>query len=194
MAGPFAAPPPTRPAGPPPSAPVAPGGALVRRQERRPAPWWIVVEAAAVALVLAVVGGLVVASDVVVDWREPVAASILLMTPFFVWYVASRVRRRLLALALGYLAMLVVGVGIALGLALMFVPTIAGFAGGVLGPLAGGVAFMLTSRHERAAARPQAAVTPEHWRVDEHGDTDTMPYVLPKDELRRMHDGDSLAG
>lgn len=193
MAGPFAAPAPMRPT--PRAAPVPSGAKQVRKnQERRPAPWWIVVEGAAVALVLAVVGGLIVASDVVVDWREPVAASILLMTPFFVWYVASRVRRRLLSLAAGYVAMLVVGAGIGFGGALVFLPTIAGFTGAVLGPLAGGVAFMLTSGHDRAPARPPAAKGPGQWRETAHGDTDTMPYVLPRDELRRMRDGDSLAG
>lgn len=193
MAGPFAAPQP-QPGPRPPTAPLTARGVLVRKHNRRPAPWWILVEAAAVALVLAVVGGLAIASDVIVDWREPVAASILLMTPFFVWYVASRVRRRLLALASAYLAMLVVGVGIALGGALVYVPTLAGFAGAVLGALAGGLAFMFTSQYQRPAPRRPASQGPEHWRADEHGDTDTMPYVLPKEELRRMRDGDSLAG
>lgn len=191
MAGPFAAPPMRSAPTPPPAAPLP---RAERDPGRRPAPWWVVVEAGAVALVLAVLGGLAVASDVVVDWREPVAAGILLLTPFLVWYVASRVRRRLLALASGYLAMLVVGVGIAVGAAVVLAPTIAGFAGAVLGPLAGSVAFVLTSRHGLPNARRGAAKGPTQRPHDPTGDTDTMPYVLPKDELRRMQDGDSLAG
>lgn len=167
--------------------------AVVRDPGRRPAPFWVVVEAVAVALVLAVVGGLAVVSGVVVDWREPVAASILLLTPFLVWYVASRVRRRLFAVAFAYLAMLVVGAGIAVGGGLVLAPTLAGFAGAVLGPVAGGVAFVLTSRHGLPQA-PARIVRPSGRRPDPNADTDTMPYVLPKDELRRMHNGDSLAG
>lgn len=192
MAGPFAAGPMRAAPTPPPAAPV-PAAAAGRESTRRPAPWWVVVEAAAIALVLAVGGGLLVASDVVVDWREPVAAGILLLTPFLVWYVASRVRYRLYAVAFGYLAMLIVGAGVAVGGSLVLAPTIAGFAGAVLAPLAGGTAFVLTSRHGLRTARGRAAGTEER-RADALSDTDTMPYVLPKDELRRMHDGDSLAG
>lgn len=151
------------------------------------------VEAGGVALLLAVVGGLAVVSDVVVDWREPVAAGILLLTPFLVWYVASRVRHRLYALAFGYLAMLVVGAGVAVGGALVLAPTIAGFAGAVLAPLAGGTAFVLSSRRDARPSSPRT-VRPGQRRPDPTGDTDTMPYVLPRDELRRLHDGDSLAG
>lgn len=194
MAGPFAAPrvqsPPTRAA----AAPLPVARAPERDRGRGPAPWWVVVEAGAVALVLAVVGGLAVASNVVVDWREPVTAGILLLTPFFVWYVASRVRHRLLALVSGYLAMIVVGVGFAVGAAVVLAPTVAGFAGAALGPLAGGVAFVAITRHGLPGTRRPAAKRPAQRPHEPTGDTDTMPYVLPKDELRRMHDGDSLAG
>lgn len=150
------------------------------------------VEAAAVGLLLAVVGGMVVASGVVVDWREPVAAGVLLLTPFLVWYVASRVRNRLIALAFGYLAMLVVGAGVAVGSAFVLAPTIAGFAGAALGPLAGGIAFVRTSRYGYRATSARV-LRPAKRRPGPIGDTDTVPYMLPK-EVRGMHDGDSLAG
>ncbi|MBO0892514.1 MAG: hypothetical protein J2P14_16475, partial [Acidothermales bacterium] len=138
------------------------------------------------------VGGLVVAAGVVVDWREPVAAGVLLLTPFLVWYVASRVRRRLVALVFGYLAMLVVGAGVALGSAFVLAPTIAGFAGAVLGPLAGGIAFARASRYGYRSM-PTRVLRPAKRRPGPTGDTDTMPYVLPK-EVRHMGNGDSLAG
>ncbi|MQA78956.1 MAG: hypothetical protein GEV10_10850 [Streptosporangiales bacterium] len=113
----------------------------------RRASWWTTMTAATgIALVAVVLGVVLTITDVVVDWREPVAGGALVLAPFLVWQVVNRVHRRWLAFGAAYVALLVLGSGIALLGDLVIPHTAAGFAAAAVSVVGGGVAFVLTSR------------------------------------------------
>lgn len=113
----------------------------------RRASWWTTMTAATgIALVAVVLGAVLTITDVVVDWREPVAGGALVLAPFLVWQVVNRVHRRWLAFGAAYVALLVLGSGVALLGDLVIPQTAAGFAAAAVGVVGGGVAFVLTSR------------------------------------------------
>lgn len=178
--------------------------------------------ACGIALIAVVLGAVLTVTEVIVDWREPVVGAALVLTPFLVWQVVSGVHRRWRALGAAYAALFVLGVGVALAGDLVLPHTVAGFAAAAVGVLAGGVAFVLTSRlflHRSAVdARPEehdtrsqaplpapATTAPEpfgevQWqpppppeRAYDESDTDLLPRMLPT-ERRNEREDDSLAG